>query len=437
MSLISTKARRSVLAAVGAGLLLATAACGSSSDNSDGSSGGSGKQTLTLWSNSTTGPGQDYFKKAIADFEKANPKVTIKLQIVQNDDLDGKLQSALQAGKGTAPDIFLQRGGGKLADMVGAGQVSEITLSDDAKANISDSSLGPDQVDGKLYAMPLDLMPGGFFYTTSSLQKAGIATPPATLDDLTTDAAKLKTAGVPIALGAKSGWPAAHWFYWFALRECSQQTLADTAKSKTFDDACWTKAGDDLQKFAQTKPFQDGFLNTDPQQGAGSSAGLVANGKASMELMGAWDPGVMAGLTPDKQPVKDLAFAPFVSVPGGQGDSAAIMAGEDGYSCSKWAPQPACSDFLNSLVTAANSKAYADAFQVLPINKQAQAEVTDPVTKQILDVYNKAPYTSLWLDTLYGSNVGTALNNAVVALLAGKGSVADIISATNAAAAKG
>ena len=42
-----------------------------------------------------------------------------------------------------------------------------------------------------------------------------------------------------------------------------------------------------------------------------------------------------------------------------------------------------------------------------------------------------------WLDTLYGQNVGNALNAAVVDLLAGKGTPAGIVSATSEAAAKG
>jgi raffinose/stachyose/melibiose transport system substrate-binding protein len=43
----------------------------------------------------------------------------------------------------------------------------------------------------------------------------------------------------------------------------------------------------------------------------------------------------------------------------------------------------------------------------------------------------------VFLDTVYGQNVGNAMNTAVVNLMAGKGSAADIVSATNAAAAKG
>ena len=68
---------------------------------------------------------------------------------------------------------------------------------------------------------------------------------------------------------------------------------AEHGGQSKFNDPCWTKAGKDLKTF-EGKPFNDGFLTTSAQQGAGSSAGLVANHKAAMELMGAWDPGVIA-----------------------------------------------------------------------------------------------------------------------------------------------
>ena len=48
------------------------------------------------------------------------------------------------------------------------------------------------------------------------------------------------------------------------------------------------------QDFAATEPFNQGFLTTPAQQGATSSAGLLANDQAAMELMGAWNPGVIA-----------------------------------------------------------------------------------------------------------------------------------------------
>ena len=55
-------------------------------------------------------------------------------------------------------------------------------------------------------------------------------------------------------------------------------------------------------------------------EGGGSSAGQLANHKAAMELMGSWDPGVISSLTPNQQPLPDLAWFPFPAVSGGQGD---------------------------------------------------------------------------------------------------------------------
>lgn len=446
MSLISRNVRRTACVAVAAGVLLTAAACGSSSNNNattgngGNSSGPAQAVTMTLWTNATTGPGTKFFSDTVKSFEAANPGVTIKVQTVQNEDLDGKLQTALQAGKGSAPDIFLQRGGGKLQDMVQAGQVADITssISADAKTNVVASAFAPEQVDGKTYAMPVDVLPGGFWYSKDLFAKAGIKSTPTTLAELEADNTKLKAIGVaPIAVGGKDAWPAAHWYYWFALRDCSQSVLNSTASSLQFNDPCWTKAGNDLEAFAKTSPFNAGFLNTPAQQGAGSSAGLVANHKAGMELMGAWDPGVIASLTPDQKPLKDLGFFPFVQVPGGQGDPKATMGGADGYSCSAWAPEPACSNFLNYLVTPSVQEQYATAFQTAPVNKIAQAKITDPNIKAAMQSSNDAPYVSLWLDTLYGPNVGNALNTSVVNLLAGKGSVQDIITTVNNASAKG
>jgi raffinose/stachyose/melibiose transport system substrate-binding protein len=384
-------------------------ACGGDDSGADAG----GNVTMQLWQNSTTGPGKAFWDKTAADFHTAHPNVTIKVQSIQNEDLDGKLQTALNSG--SAPDIFLQRGGGKLAAMVEAGQLKDITdgISAETKQGVGEAALKTAQIDGKAYAIPVSILPGGLWYSKDLFQKAGVTTTPATIDDLSAAVTKLKAGGTPIALGGKDAWPAAHWYYFFALRACSQATLEATAKSKTFDDPCWTRAGENLKAFADTKPFNEGFLTTSAQQGAGSSAGLIANHKASMELMGAWDPGVIASLTKDTKPLPDLGFFPFPAVPGGQGDPAAVMGGADGYSCSAKAPKE-CVDF-----------------------KAAQGAITEDYLKAVLDAYNKAPYVSQWLDTVYGQNVGNALNIGVVNLLAGKGDVAGIIKAVNDAAKKG
>ena len=405
---------------------------------SGGDSGSGDTVALTFWQNSTTGEGKAYWEKTIAEFEAANPKVTIEMQSVQNEEMDGKLQTALNSGD--APDIFMARGGGKLADVVAAGQAMDITdsIDDVTKAAVPEGVLSAFAVDGKIYGMPTAVLPGGIFYSKDLFAEAGIDAVPTTLDELDAAVDKLKATGVaPIAVGAKDAWPAAHWYYFFAQRACSQDAMNEAAKTKTFDDSCWLQASENMQTFVKTEPFNQGFLTTSAQQGAGSSAGLLANHEAAMELMGAWNPGVIASLTPDQKPLPDLGWFPFPEVTGGDGTPGAMMGGVDGFTCSAQAPKQECTDFLNFFMQKQQQEGYANAFHTLPANTEAQGVVSDSALQSILAAYNDAPYVTVWLDTLFGQNVGTALNTGVVDMLAGKGGAADLVSGVNAAAAKG
>ncbi|MFD7023722.1 extracellular solute-binding protein [Promicromonospora sukumoe] len=424
------KTRATGILALGATVALLATACAGG-----GSEGGSdGDVSMTFWHNSTTGPGKAYWEDTVAAFEEANPGVTIDVQSIQNEDMDGKLQTALNSGD--APDIFMARGGGKLADVVEAGQIMDLTdtVDEATKTNVG-AGFDAFTVDGKIYGMPTAVLPGGIFYSQDLFDEAGITETPTTIDELDDAVSALKDADIsPIALGGKDAWPAAHWYYFFALRECSQDTLESAAASRSFDDPCWLAAGEKLQALSETEPFQDGYLTATAQQGAGSSAGLIANHKAAMELMGAWNPGVIAGLTPDEKPLEDLNWFPFPDTGDGAGDPAAFMGGVDGYSCFVEAP-PECADFLNFFMQKEHQEAYAEAFVTLPASKEAQGVVTEPALQSILEAYNEAPYVSVWLDTLYGQNVGNALNAGVVEMLAGDGTPQTIVDAVNAAAA--
>src|SRR5690554_3861757 len=211
--------------------------------------------------------------------------------------------------------------------------------------------------------------------------------------------------------------------------------MEEAANTMQFDHPCWEEAAQALADFVETEPFNPGFLTTTAQQGASSSAGLLANHQAAMELMGAWNPGVIASLTPDEQPLADLSWFPFPAVEGGEGDPTAMMGGVDGYSCHVDAPKE-CADFLNFFMSQERQEAYAEAFVTLPANQDAQGVVTDPALQEILAAYNEAAYVTVWLDTMFGQNIGNALNAGVVEMLAGSGTPEAIVQAVNDAAAR-
>lgn len=392
---------------------------------------------MTFWHNSTTGEGKEYWENVVAAFEDENPGVTIEIEAIQNEDMDGKLQNALQAGD--APDIFMARGGGKLVDVVEAGKVMDLSdkVSEETKAAVNEAAFAAFEVHDGLYGMPVAVLPGGLFYSEDLFDDAGITETPKTVEELEAAVDKLRESGVePIALGAKDAWPAAHWYYFFALRECPREAIEEDGEARALNHECWTKAAERLDDFVQVDPFNEGYLTTPAQQGAGSSAGLIANHKAGMELMGAWNPGVIKDLTPDQEAMPDLQWFPFPEIDGGEGAPGAMMGGVDGYSCYVDAPD-ACPEFLNFFMQKEYQEEYARAYSTLPASVEAQGVVEEPSLKDILDAYNEAPYIVVWLDTMLGQNVGNAVNSAVVEMLAGNLSPDAVAQAVNDAAAKG
>jgi raffinose/stachyose/melibiose transport system substrate-binding protein len=419
------------LAALCAGVLLTTAACGGS-DSSDKSSSG-GKTTITWWHNSNNDPGKSYYEKVAADFEKTHPNVDIKISAMQHEDMLTKLDAAFQSGD--APDIYMERGGGELADHVEAGLTKD--LSKDAADVIS--KLGGNvagwQVDGKTYALPFSMGVVGFWYNKSLFAKAGITGTPKTLDEWYGDVDKLKAAGItPVSVGAGDKWPAAHYWYYTALRQCSQDVLQKAVQSLDFSDQCFVKAGDTLKDIIAKKPFNAGFLSTPAQSGPTSASGLLATGKVAMELAGHWEPGVMQGLTADKKGLgDDTGWFPFPSVDGGAGDPAAQLGGGDAWGVSEKAPKEAV-EFVKYLLSDEVQTGFAQNDMGLPTNPAATSAVKDPSLAQLLQVRDSSPFIQLYFDTAFGTSIGNAMNDSIALLFAGKASSQDVVDATQKAA---
>ncbi len=406
-------------------------ACGGSDD--DAASGGDGDVTITWWHNSNTGEGKDYYDQVAADFEADNPGVTVEVSAMQHEDMLTKLDAAFQSGD--APSVYMERGGGELADHVEAGLTQDISeAAADEIAKIGGSVAGW-QVDGQTYALPFSLGVVGFWYNKDLFEQAGITEAPTTMADLDAAVDKLKAAGVePISVGAGDKWPAAHYWYYFALRQCSQDVLTDAVTSLDFSDECFVRAGEDLEALVATEPFNSGFLSTPAQSGPTSASGLLATGKVAMELAGHWEPGVMQGLTEDGTGLGEATgWFPFPEVDGGEGDPAAQLGGGDAWAVSTGAPDAAV-DFVKYLLSDEVQKGFAELDMGLPTNPTASQYVADPALANLLQFRDDAPFVQLYFDTAFGASVGGAMNDAIALAFAGQASPQDIVDATQAAA---
>lgn len=393
-----------------------------------------GDVTITWWHNATSGPLPAVWEEVAAEFEAAHPGVTVEQTGYQNEELQRTLiPNALASGDG--PDLFQVWPGGEIRGQVANDYLMELDGAiPDTIASVG-ATAGPWQVAGKTYGVPFTFGIEGFWYNKDLFEQAGISSPPETLDDLKDAVGKLKDVGVaPIAVGAGDKWPAAHWWYQFALHSCSPETLTTAAADFDFSDECFVQAGDELEEFIGIDPFQEGFLGTPAQTGAGSSAGLLANGQAAMELMGHWNAGVIGGLTPDEEVPEFLGWFPFPAIEGSQGDPKAALGGGDGFGCAKDAPKE-CADLLAFIMSEDVQAKFAASGSGIPTVAAAQASLEDPNLQMVAEGLAASSFVQLWLDTEYGTTVGNAMNEGIVNLFAGAGSPADIVKKMQDAAA--
>lgn len=424
------KFKRILAAGVSAAAVLGMAACGGGGSSAD-------DNTIVFWTNATAGDGRQYWEDFAAAFESEHEGVTVQIEAIQNEDYEGKLTTAMQ-DLGSGPDVFMTLGGQKDRDMIAAGQLMDLTdkISDTVKTQMA-AALDSVTYDGKIYGVPVTVQPGGIWYSKDLFAQAGITEVPTTWEELMDACQKLKDAGIdPIAVGAKDAWPAAHWYYWLSLRICSPDVYDESMANKDFSAECWTAAGEKLQELNDAGYFNEGYLTTTAQQGASSSAGLLANHKAAMELMGTWEPGVVRDLTPDQQPMADLGFFAFPSIEDGEGEEGALMGSATSNGVNPEAPEIAI-DFVNKMAEKEWQDKFAAAFATIPANAESQADVEDESLVGLIEALNASDGMKLWMDTSLGANIGTALNTGVVNMLSGTGTPEDIVKAMNDAAAKG
>jgi raffinose/stachyose/melibiose transport system substrate-binding protein len=432
------------LAAIAVAMATATAvaACsGGSSSSSSSSSTTSGagssssastsaKVTMVWWNNATAQPLLGVWQSVIKSFEATHPNVTIQNVPIQNEQFTTKVPLALQGSN--PPSIYQQWGGGALTGQVKSGKLVNLTSSVSSWIGELGSAAANWQASGQQYGVPFDLHVVGFWYRKDLFAKAGITSPPTTIAQLEADNAALKAHGIaPIAVGSKDRWPDAFYWEYFALRECPTSTIKQAMTSMNLSASCFNKASSDMTAFLKTNPFQTGYLGTPAQQGAGSSAGMVASGKAAMELQGDWDPSVMAGLTTDKNLNSELGWFAFPSVPGGQGDPKTVLGGGDGFSCTTGAGASACAEFLQYLDTPAVQRQILSAGVGLPANPAATDAITVPAEKTAAAADQGASYSATYFDIALPTQQGQNLDNALANFFAGQGSSSAIISSVH------
>ncbi|WP_186194641.1 ABC transporter substrate-binding protein [Burkholderia gladioli] len=136
-----------------------------------------------------------YFEKMARGFEQANPGTTIKIEDVNWDTLQQKMQTDISGGANADLAIVGTRW---LPDFVR----DELTEPLDGYMNAAfrdrfiGSLLAPGEVGGKLYGLPIAGSARALYYNKTLLAKVGYPNGPASWDDVVAAARKLKAQGI-------------------------------------------------------------------------------------------------------------------------------------------------------------------------------------------------------------------------------------------------
>jgi multiple sugar transport system substrate-binding protein len=222
---------------------------------------------------------QDAFDK----FKKANPDIDLKVTYVTEEAYKVQMGGWLATDP---PDVVSWHDGERMAYYAQRGLLEDLSP-DWSKNNWTQQYASVKEAStykGKQYAAPLGYDAYGFFYRKDLFDKAGVTTEPKTWDEFLEACKKLKASGVaPIAVAARDSWTLAAWFDYLDLRingnAFHQQLMAGEIP---YTDARVKKVYMAWKTLIDDHYFIENALSYDLD----SIAPFLANGKASMMLMG-------------------------------------------------------------------------------------------------------------------------------------------------------
>ncbi|WP_248761146.1 ABC transporter substrate-binding protein [Pseudarthrobacter sp. SSS035] len=290
------------IAACAAALTLALTACTGAAPTPSGD--GKAKEIRYLIAQPETTEQLELIKTDMKNFEEVSG-ISVKLDVLPNDNLQTILQTQLQSGDG--PDVFdygtgpgfagILADAGLLYDLTDAYKTRDWKIYDFAKSRATFS--------GKTFGVPANVEEVGVFYNKDIFSKLGLSEP-RNLDDLKKSAAKIKDAGIiPFAVSDKEGWQGGHLLSMALSSRAGSKGMSDLLNGTT----PWTspdvvaalETWNDLNKSA--------YLPPSPAAVAYDAANtLFYSGKAAMNPTGGW---LVSGI--EKNANFDAGFMPFPS----------------------------------------------------------------------------------------------------------------------------
>jgi raffinose/stachyose/melibiose transport system substrate-binding protein len=407
-------------------VLLVLAGCSNSGDNETSGNTNGGENTgdvtinfMHLWPEGSSKDHYEIVNKIIAQFEDENPGVTVKLEVLGNEQYKERLRVISSANQ--LPDVGMTWAAGFLTPYVEGNRFAPLNdlLDDGLREYFVSGTTEAYEIDGNVYGLPLELNIAPIFYNQALFAEYGLEVPK-TYDEFKHVVQTLHENGVaPIALGNRDRWTGSLWYMYLADRIGGAETLTNAIhRSDSFVNPALVKAAEEIQNLVDLGAFAAGFNALSNEE----AQSLFLNEQTAMYLIGSWDLPNYTTNTDVPQEFRDsVGFFGFPTVDG-QGD------------LNSWVGGPGVGLFVaeNSPV-----KDEAKAFVKFFIERWGQQAVTDagviPATIvdtdavdlpdlyiEVLDELSRASNITLFADVQMDPDVAQVHLDAIQALFGGQ-----------------
>lgn len=280
--------------------------------------------SIRLWHIMNYPGPREVLEDAVARFEKDNPGIKVSIETFDNNAYKEKIIQQMIAEE--PPDVLHTWGGAMLRAFVekdGLVDLTEALAQDGWRENLSPTAMQFCTVDGRAYAVPLDLSIVPVWYNKDIFSRLGLTTPK-TWPEFETVCSTLKENNIiPLSLGNKDKWPGAFYFIYLATRLGGMEAFENAALNREgarFDAEHFVQAGRILQDMVKADCFPYGFNGLGEDQ----ARTLFYTGKAGMYIMGTW---TVANALSEKPDFADRMGCFSFPVPPGAVERTAVVGG--------------------------------------------------------------------------------------------------------------
>jgi|SRR5690625_859422 len=314
--------KRSLLMFVFSILLLGLlAGCGDSDETGSGSGEDVIIDFMHLWPEGSSRQHNHIVQEIIDEFEDENSNVTIRLEVLSNEQYKEKL--SVYGASNELPDVGMTWAGGFLDPYISGNMFA--ALDDIRSDDFIPGTTEAYAVDGVTYGLPIELNITPIYYNKAIFEDVGVEVPE-TWDEFKGVVQALVDADVtPITLGNRDAWTGSMWYMYLADRIGGPAVLNDAiSREGTFEDPALIEAAREVQALVEMDAFVNGFNGL----GNDEAKGYFLNEQAAMFLMGTWDLPEWTTNEDNPQEFRDsIDYFKFPVYEGGAGDIDSFVGG--------------------------------------------------------------------------------------------------------------